>query len=53
MLLMGQRFRFKGDFDTSGFAAPVRVILEALKEYGMMLVYNGGPWYISGAPDSR
>ncbi len=50
---MGQRFRLKSDFDTSGFAAPVRVILEALKNYGMMLADNGGPWYISGAPDSR
>lgn len=50
---MGQRFRLKSGFDTAGFAAPVRVILEALKEYGMMVADNGGPWYISGAPDSR
>jgi len=50
---MGQRFRLKAGFDTSGFAASVRVVLEALKEYGMMLSDNGGPWYISGAPDSR
>ncbi|MFH1035286.1 MAG: hypothetical protein V1806_12325 [Pseudomonadota bacterium] len=50
---MGQRFRLKSDFDSSGFAAPVRVILEALKNYGMMLADNGSPWYISGAPDDR
>lgn len=50
---MGQRFRLKSGFDTSGFADPVRVILEALKEYGMMVADNGGPWYLSGAPDAR
>ena len=50
---MGQRFRLRGDFDLSDFSAPVRVILQALKEYGMMLADNGSAWFISGVPDER
>jgi uncharacterized protein (TIGR03437 family) len=50
---MGQRFRLKASVDISGFAAPVQVILRALKKYGMILADNGSSWYISGAPDDR
>src|SRR5579864_3611774 len=50
---MGQRFRLKANVDISGFAAPVQVILRALKKYGMILADNGSSWYISGAPDDR
>ncbi|HEX2768315.1 MAG TPA: hypothetical protein VHN12_03460 [Geobacteraceae bacterium] len=48
---MGQRFRLKANFDISGFSRDVRVILTALKKYGMILADNGSAWYISGAPD--
>ena len=50
---MGQRFRLRSDFDVSGFSADVRVILEAMKTYGMILADNGSSWYISGSPDPR
>jgi PKD repeat protein len=50
---MGQRFRLKASFDTSGYPYQARVILEALKKYGMILSDNGGAWYITGAPDDR
>jgi len=50
---MGLRVRLKADFDTSKFSKNNKVILEALKVYGMMLADNGGPWFLSGAPDSR
>ena len=50
---MGQRFRLRADFDISGFSPAVRVILRALKEYGMMLADNGSAWFISGVPDER
>jgi hypothetical protein len=50
---MGQRFRLRADFDVSGFSPEVRIILDALKKYGMMLADNGSAWYLSGAPDSR
>jgi PKD repeat protein len=50
---MGQRFRLKASFDTSGYPYQARVILEGLKKYGMILSDNGGAWYITGAPDDR
>ncbi|MCW5979316.1 MAG: hypothetical protein KIT09_14670 [Bryobacteraceae bacterium] len=50
---MGQRFRLRANFDIAGFSPEIRVILEALKKYGMILADNGSPWYISGAPDER
>jgi hypothetical protein len=50
---MGQRFRLRASFDRSGFSPPVRVILTALQEYGMLLADNGGDWFLTGAPDAR
>jgi hypothetical protein len=50
---MGLRVRLKASFDISGFPAQARVILQALKTYGMMVADNGSNWYVSGAPDSR
>jgi len=50
---MGQRFRLKASFDISPYPAPVQVILQALKKYGMILADNGSSWYLSGAPDDR
>lgn len=50
---MGMRVRLKADFDLSGFPPPARVILTALKRYGMIVADNGGDWFISGAPDPR
>jgi hypothetical protein len=50
---MGQRFRLKADYDTSSFPDEVRVILQALKKYGMILADNGSSWFISGVPDER
>ena len=48
---MGQRFRLKADFDISGYATEVQVILTALKRYGMILSDNGSAIFISGAPN--
>src|SRR3954469_6281576 len=50
---MGARVRLKADFDISTYPPEVRVILTALKKYGMFLADNGSGFYISGAPDSR
>jgi hypothetical protein len=50
---MGQRFRLKENIDISGFSRDTRVILTALKKYGMILADNGSSWYLSGAPDPR
>ena len=50
---MGQRFRLKAAFDTSGYSPDNQVILNAMKNYGLMLADNGSAWFISGAPDQR
>ena len=50
---MGMRVRLKADYDVSSFPATARVILEALKTYGMFLADNGGDWFLGGAPDPR
>jgi hypothetical protein len=50
---MGQRFRLKSSFNTSGYPLQARIVLEALKKYGMILSDNGAPWYITGVPDER
>jgi hypothetical protein len=50
---MGLRLRLKADTDISGNTGMSRVILEALKTYGMIVADNGSSWFISGATDSR
>ena len=50
---MGERIRLRKDFDTSKFSAEVRVILDALKKYGMLVADNGIDWALSCAPDER
>jgi hypothetical protein len=50
---MGMRVRLKAGFDVAPFPPSVRVILTALKKYGMFVADNGSNWYISGAPDPR
>ncbi len=46
---MGLRVRLKASFDISGFGPQSRVLLKALKRYGMILADNGSPWYVTGA----
>jgi hypothetical protein len=49
---MGQRFRLKASYQIpANFSLQTKVILQALKTYGMILADNGSDWYISGAPD--
>jgi hypothetical protein len=50
---MGLRLRLKSSFRTAGFPRQARIVLEALKRYGMMVSDNGSDWYITGAPDPR
>jgi hypothetical protein len=50
---MGMRVRLRASFDESRFPPQARVILKALKSYGMILADNGSDWFISGAPDRR
>ncbi len=50
---MGMRVRLKASYDISGFPEPAKVILTALKKYGMIVADNGSDWFVSGAPDPR
>ncbi|WP_254512272.1 right-handed parallel beta-helix repeat-containing protein [Anatilimnocola floriformis] len=50
---MGERFRLRKDFDTSKFSPEARVILEALKRYGMFMADNGMDWGLSVSGDER
>ena len=49
----GLRVRLKASVDISGYPKQARVVLQALKSYGMILADNGSNWYVSGAPDPR
>jgi hypothetical protein len=50
---MGARFRLKQGFDISSFSPTTKIILTALKNYGMMVADNGSSWYIQGTFDTR
>jgi hypothetical protein len=50
---MGMRVRLKSSVDISAYPANVRVILRALKTYGMFLADNGSSFFLSGAHDMR
>jgi hypothetical protein len=47
---MGLRVRLKASVDIAGYPKQARVVLQALKTYGMILADNGSNWYVSGAP---
>ncbi len=50
---MGARFRLKASFDLSGFSPKARVVLRAMKRYGLILADNGANWYFQGTQDPR
>jgi hypothetical protein len=50
---MGLRVRLKASVDLITYPLQARVVLTALKRYGLILADNGSAWYISGAPDDR
>ena len=50
---MGLRLRLKRSYPIAGYPRQARIVLRALKEYGMIVADNGSDWFISGAPDPR
>jgi len=48
---MGLRVRLKASFDVRPYPRQARIVLIALKRYGMMVADNGSNWYIGGAPN--
>jgi len=49
---MGARLRLRASYDISGFSANARVILTAMKKYGMFLADHGIDWELVGTADS-
>jgi hypothetical protein len=45
---LGIRVRLKAGYDLTRFSPNIRVILTALKEYGMFLADNGSDWFMTG-----
>ncbi len=52
-LPFGARIRLRADFDVSSFSSTNKIILNAIKRYGLILADIGSNMYISGAPDER
>jgi hypothetical protein len=50
---MGLRVRLQSSVKIKHYPKQARVVLKALKRYGMILADNGSPWYVTGAPDPR
>ena len=50
---MGLKVRLKSGYDITRFTGAARVILTAMKKYGMILADNGSDWFFTGATDSR
>ena len=50
---MGLRLRLKSSYSLRGFHGQARVILLALRRYGMLVADNGSPWFVSGTADRR
>jgi hypothetical protein len=48
---MGLRVRLKASVDLTGYPRQARVVLTALKRYGMLVADNGSDWYITGSPN--
>jgi hypothetical protein len=50
---MGMRFRLKRSYPIADFPRQARIVLQALKQYGMIVADNGSNWFVSGAPHPK
>ncbi len=50
---MGARFRLKASYRLARFGPKARVVLRAMKHYGLILADNGSDWYFQGTEDRR
>jgi hypothetical protein len=49
----GMRVRLRADFDLSPYTGDARVILSALKKYGLIFADQGSAWFVTGTSDPR
>jgi hypothetical protein len=50
---MGARFRLKAGFSLAGYSRDTKVVLRAMKTYGLILADNGSSWYFQGEASNR
>jgi hypothetical protein len=50
---MGARFRLKRSFTPTGFGSGAKVVVAAMKRYGLVLADNGSPWFFQGERNSH
>jgi hypothetical protein len=48
---MGARFRLKRRFPMGGYHPETRIVLRAMKRYGLIVADNGSNWFFGGAED--
>jgi hypothetical protein len=48
---MGARFRLRRSFPMAGYHPETRMVLRAMKRYGLILADNGSNWFFGGAED--
>jgi hypothetical protein len=49
---MGERLRLRSSVDISRFPRQARIVLRAMRQYGLIVADNGSNWYVTGAPSS-
>jgi hypothetical protein len=47
---MGERLRLRASVDISSFPRQARIVLTAMRRYGLIVADNGSDWFVSGAP---
>jgi hypothetical protein len=47
---MGERLRLRSSVDIADFPRQARVVLKAMRRYGLIVADNGSDWFVSGAP---
>jgi hypothetical protein len=50
---MGLRLRLESSYPIATFPRTDRIILQAMKTYGLIVADNGSPWFFQGATDPR
>jgi hypothetical protein len=50
---MGARFRLTRSFRAAGMSAEAKVVVRALRHYGLILADNGSDWFFQGTVDDR
>jgi hypothetical protein len=50
---MGLRLRLRANYPVRGFPRQARIVLVALKRYGMIVADNGSSWYVQGEPNAN